>query len=111
MKYLLLALVIVGAVAFVGYAETVNPASNVTADTANTNGTIVLRHSTTGVANITLQASAIDTAKIAADAVTTANIMNASVNTAKISTATNDSGKILASCGGLAVWRVGGTCP
>lgn len=145
MKYLNFAIVILTAKLFFAFssanAETVNPASNVTADTANTPGTIVLRDSSTGATNITVQSGAIDTAKLATDsviaakilnatidssklatgsvdtnrigvdAVTTAKILNASVNTAKISTATNDSGKILASCGGQAMWRVGGTCP
>lgn len=101
---------ILGAVAFagIGYAITVNPASAVTADSAATPLTIPYRDSTGSFAMI---AGDIDTDKIGTDAVTTAKILNASVNTAKISTATNDSGKILASCGGQAMWRTGGTCP
>lgn len=142
-------------------ASTVNPASNVTADSANTPGTIVLRDAATGSADITLAAGNVDTAKIAADAVTAVKILNgvidssklaagsvdtgrlgtdsvtaasilngtistadiansavdtnkiaaSAVNTSKIGTPTNDSGKILASCGGTAMWRIGGTCP
>lgn len=55
-------------------AVTVNPASNVTADTANTPGTLVLRDPSTGATSVTLQSSAIDTAKIAVGSIGTSKL-------------------------------------
>lgn len=60
---------------------------------------------------LTLAAGAIDTAKIATDAVTTSKIAAGQVDTSKIKTAVADTSKIMVSCGGVALWRTGGTCP
>ena len=51
MKILLISFLIPILAAF-GYAETVNPASNVTADSANTAGTLVLKDGGSGGTNL-----------------------------------------------------------
>ena len=102
MKVLLAAAVVLSLYAM-SYAETVNPASNVSADTDNTPGTIVLRHSSTGIANITVAAGNIDTAKIAAGAVDTSKLNFVNVSTV-------DSGKIVCIKSGSNPGRQLGTC-
>lgn len=87
-----------------GYLTVLN--SSVTASGFFGNGAAL-----TGQTAMTLASSAVGTAKLATDSVTNAAILNASVDTPKISTVVGDSGKILASCGGVAMWRTGGTCP
>lgn len=81
--------ILIGWTVFLGFsvmahAATVNPASNVTADSDNTAGTIVYRHPSTGVIDVTLSAGNVDTAKIANGSINTDKIAPGAINTNKL---------------------------